>query len=340
MTTPQATPPPKTDWRSRLAAKHGLATSAGFTYRPLLSGGASELELWEFDGGGYAVLDSKSGSMLEYSPTALSPLSKAGADEAAYLGIGGFFVQRAGGIACNVLTQEVISSRELKAISFDVTDQMSELAAQADSSLPRKADSFKGGRLLAASSERQDRPTAVRITDDEVAYRVPNWEYITGCAVLPNDSGRCGWVAASIMLRYWQAINMTKNVVPMFYRAGTDLSSRSNSQGRDFAGWLRAGKTRRTWGLSVRNGLKKHVSRQNLKATSSWNVLSIGARSHLEQGQPVILFGHIPGIGAHAVLAYGYTKTGHNIVHYGWRGQLDIRLNSGVVGSNTRFWLQ
>lgn len=42
----------------------------------------------------------------------------------------------------------------------------------------------------------------------------------------------------------------------------------------------------------------------------------------------------------HAVVAYGKSKDGHNIVHYGYSGKSALVLNSGTVGSNTHFMLK
>lgn len=37
-----------------------------------------------------------------------------------------------------------------------------------------------------------------------VKFRIPSYGYITGCTVLASSTGRCGWVAATIVMRYWQ----------------------------------------------------------------------------------------------------------------------------------------
>lgn len=60
--------------------------------------------------------------------------------------------------------------------------------------------------------------------------------------------------------------------------------------------------------------------------------------TYINAGRPVGLWGYLPrlssGSANHAVLAYGKTTQGHNIVHYGYSGKTNIVLNSGIVGSN------
>ena len=79
----------------------------------------------------------------------------------------------------------------------------------------------------------------------------------------------------------------------------------------------------------------------------AWYILlSLNVDSALEAGRPVILLGSLPSALAdgekenHAVVAYGKSKDGHNIVHYGYSGKSALVLNSGTVASNTHFLLK
>jgi hypothetical protein len=88
------------------------------------------------------------------------------------------------------------------------------------------------------------------------------------------------------------------------------------------------------------------VERMGIKAMAWYNWLSTNVDSALKDGQPVILFGDLPDAYAdgksirHAVVAYGKSKDGHNIVHYTYSGKQAVVLNSGIVATNAHFELK
>lgn len=92
-------------------------------------------------------------------------------------------------------------------------------------------------------------------------------------------------------------------------------------------------------------GSARH-SQDGRRIPAWYNWLSTNVDSALNQGRPVILFGRLPDAYKdgrtidHAVVAYGKSKDGHNIVHYTYNGRQSVILNSGLVGSNTHFLLR
>ncbi len=177
-----------------------------------------------------------------------------------------------------------------------------------------------------------------------VNFRIPSYGYISGCTVLANSTGRCGWVAATIVMRYWHA-RTSKLLIPTAHRSGNNIKVVARP---DFADLIRDGRSESVFsGLAVADGMGYHaVVRQKINADAWYILLSLNVDSALKAGRPVILLGSLPSALAdgekenHAVVAYGKSKDGHNIVHYGYSGKSALVLNSGTVASNTHFLLK
>lgn len=162
---------------------------------------------------------------------------------------------------------------------------------------------------------------------------MPEHQLIERCTVLPNDSNRCGWVAASILLRYWQARLPRLGLIGAAHLAGDDIVAPEN--GPDLADVLRGPGHNASWGASVARRLNHYLRARGLAASAAWRPLALGARHEIEQGRPVILFGDFPGAGYHAVLAYGLTSNRRRfVVHYGWH-DLTMLPVGGMIGSVT-----
>lgn len=91
-----AAPP---SWRDELLA-HYLPDRAGspFVVKELVSGAASQLEVWELPRSGYFLIDAATQAMIEYSNDAISPLHGFASNNAAYLGLGEYIVEISGAV--------------------------------------------------------------------------------------------------------------------------------------------------------------------------------------------------------------------------------------------------
>lgn len=118
----------------------------------------------------------------------------------------------------------------------------------------------------------------------------------------------------------WHACSESRRLLPTRFRSGTSMTASP-----DFATYLQGHDRVDTWARDVKGRLIDN------------------AKNQIRAGYPVILFGTFPTgnnkKGAHAVVAYGETTGGVYITHYGWQGRTNILLNSGIIGSNTKFRL-
>jgi hypothetical protein len=319
-------------WRDALLAYY-LPQRAGsaFAVKELVSGPASQLEVWELPGAGYFLVDAATQAMIEYSDSAASPLRGFATSDATYLGLGEYIVNLGERRAVNALNGALRDRFDVARIR-EATDQIASVAAVADA-----RSTVNRGSAVAAKV-----PPPVGTNVD---FRIPSYSYITGCTVLHNTAaeGRCGWIAATIVMRYWHA-RSGKILIPAAHRSGTNIKAVSGS---DFADLIRDGRDRASWGPPVADGIGDHATgRMNINAMAWYNWLSSGVDSALKDGRPVILFGDLPDAYAdgktirHAVVAYGKSKDGHNIVHYTYPGKQAVVLNSGIVGTNTHFMLK
>lgn len=172
----------------------------------------------------------------------------------------------------------------------------------------------------------------------DIASRVPSYGYITGSHVYANRTGICGWVAGSIVTRYWHARSSARRLLPAGYRSGTNMTATPN-----FATYLRGAGADATWAPNIEERMVWNAKKQKVGHVSSWALGMIGVWSELDNGYPAIIFGNLPTgpkkKGPHAVVAYGQTKGGFAITHYGWKGYTNVILNGGLIGSNSRFRL-
>ncbi|WP_415083057.1 hypothetical protein [Micropruina sp.] len=198
---------------------------------------------------------------------------------------------------------------------------------------------------LTRRSLRGASPTGVKygelshVVSSDIKSRVTSYSYVTGSRIYPNSTGICGWVAGSIVTRYWHARSSARVLLPSKYRSGTNMTASPN-----FATYLQGDKGNGTWAPDIEGRLAWNAKKQGAGYVSSWALSNIGMFSEVRNNYPVIVFGNLPTgnkkKGAHAVVAYGETKGGYLITHYGWSGYTDIVLNGGVIGSNARFRLK
>jgi hypothetical protein len=305
-------------WRLNLASSY-LDDSPSIYAQSLQDG----LAIWDRTLGGYMVVHSSSRTVLESSLTAPNPY-RGVTGRASFLGPGQYY---AGGLdrGVNLFTGDTFNPRDLQVIASDAVDQIQEILVPTE--LPQSASLMKSGGGLPP------------VKASEVKSRVDNYTYITGSTLYKNTEGTCGWVAGSIITRYWHARSSKRALLPTKFRSGTNMTASPN-----FATHLQNGKGNGTWARTVKDQLIWNANHQSVAHSAAWALGNIGMWNELNKGNPFILFGSIPvneskKKGGHAVVAYGQTTGGDLITHYGWSGYTNIVLNAGLVGSNTKFRL-
>lgn len=305
-------------WRRRLANEY--FDDATVLERRALQHG---LEVWEGHSGGYMIVHTADQTVLESSPTAYSPYHEALGD-LAYLGPGEYFAAGAE-MGINLLTGKTESISDLRSMAGDAADLMQEKLVVSE--LDAEAVAGRSSSAL------------VHVKSSEVKSRVPWFGYILSSHIYPNNEGICGWVAGSILTRYWHGRSSSRKLLPSKFRDGSNMTRSPN-----FASYLRGSGGNDTWAPNLHDRLVWNAKKQGVEHVSSWAFGKLGVFSEVRNSWPALVFGVFPVSskrkGGHAVVAYGETKGGALITHYGWTGYDDIVLNSGLVGSNTRFRLK
>src|SRR5690606_39229052 len=138
-----------------------------------------------------------------------------------YLGPGQYYRTR-GSVSTQVLTGETSTASELRAMAPDAAQWLRETMDRETIAFP----TVEGGEA--------DTPRATAAADlprakaGDIKSRVPDHTLITACRVYPNNSGICGWVAGSIVTRYWHARSSGRKLLPTNYRDGTNMTKSPN----------------------------------------------------------------------------------------------------------------
>lgn len=308
------------DWRSQLVVD-ASGRAEKFIVRPLVNSDG-RLECLLLESGGYVVVDAGVHEFVEYSPRG-SEVVAAASGCAAYFGPGLWFAREGSSF------RHIIDDSPIPAAG---ADEAAELF------LRNRTD-----RALERASGRPAGSAVPRGGGYGNGWLIRGYEAIRDCNVLPNgqDEGICGWIAASILLRFWHVRFPKKRIIGAEHLVGNNLRSTSPKT-NNLAYALKGTRWNSSWALTVRDGLLDYARKRRFKATGTFYAFSPGVHESIRDHRPVILFGTLPkqykkGKGWHAVLAYGYTSKGHNIVHYGWPRYQRVVLSSGVVTSNTQF---
>lgn len=324
--------PGSMSWRRRLADGY-LRSGAAILTRALQDG----LELWQTNGGGgYLIIEAAKQSVLEGSRTARNPFGSS-RGSLAYLGPGKYFAHDSSK-AVDLVLGSITSAAELRAVARDAVGVAHDTlhVSALDRARVQGLTKRPGDRTSMSGVKYGD---VDHVVSSDIKSRVTSYGYATGSLVYPNSTGICGWVAGSIVTRYWHARSSARVLLPSKYRSGTNMTSSPN-----FATYLQGDKGNGTWAADIEGRLAWNANKQGVGYVSSWAVGNIGMFSEVRNNYPVIVFGNLPTgnkkKGAHAVVAYGETKGGYLITHYGWSGYTDIVLNGGVIGSNARFRLK
>lgn len=304
-------------WREKLI-RNTFGTVRPYIVRKF-EGTEGRLECLDADGLGFMVVDTRTREFLEWAQT---PSPVAGVEgPVAYLGPGLWYSREQGS------WESVFDGSSLD-----------------DEDVESQADSLTLNLTTLASA--QEHSSTVNPTGGPYGngWLIKNYEFVRDCTVLPNHSGICGWVAAAMVLRFWHARNPRRGLIESKYLSGTNLRP-TTSESSNLASAIRNSRSGGTWGKSVRDALIDYTRKRSLPARSTYYLFSAGIHEEIRAHRPVILYGSLPKPGAsqnvmHAVVCYGFTSKGDNIVHYGWKGYSRVVLRSGFVGSTTQYQLK
>lgn len=151
------------------------------------------------------------------------------------------------------------------------------------------------------------------------------------------DGGYCGYIAASMVLQYYDYIGRIElgNVAP----SGVTYRLIHLELGYDHV----IGSGGETYPWTVARVLNNYCSTYNISGTANWAAGIVGVVNEITSNRPAIIMGYLNNAKWHAVVAYGIqfdidASEYNYIVHYGWTtaGYDHVVLNGACTG-NVKF---
>lgn len=304
----------------------------------------------DFNGNPYVLIECEPVGYLIYHPESAQFVEYAADSPSPFLGIEGdllyggptqYYYKKADGSYQNTLERErVLAAEDLQSLASQSDYLQKELIKQSDTAALEYTQKRFVSRAAAASTQTFYITQSSKLSGlDKCGYYCP-----------PGSGGICGYIAAAMMLYYYDVTGHRDVMDDKYYYNynGKKLSAEFTKVllqvGKDLG--YGDSTTSVTIHYTVKEYLKRRGITSNTDHTSRYTPLftfgTIGLL--LESNQPVIIFGNLysPSHGKninHAVLAYGYhaTVTGNKIlfqfiVHFGYDNYRQVTL-SGVFGS-------
>lgn len=195
------------------------------------------------------------------------------------------------------------------------------------------------------------RPVKGKIKIGNKEY-IDNYEYIRDTSHPSNYDGSCGFVAASIVLNYWDKTVHSGTVLSQYLTSKGELNDTGGTYSpstnlKDKLVQYNNGKTGAA-AVEVSEAMNKYCSDNGIKGSANWYIGKIGLESSLVLERPAIVFGWLsdPRGGwnkAHAVTVYGTENTwwgGYYIANYGWGSKwAEVSMGFGFAGTTATFSL-
>lgn len=181
-------------------------------------------------------------------------------------------------------------------------------------------------------------------------YYINNYKVIRDDPYPDNDDGYCGFVAASIVLNYWDK-TVSNKVIDSAYKDSNGYLNTSGDKNSNLAVKLFKDYndgTKWTTARTTCEAVNKYCKDYHVKGSASWYLLKIGLDDSILNDKPACIFGALPHVAhnnelvCHAIVAYGIDARwwgGYYIVHYGWSGFEEVSLPFGLAGETMTFSL-
>lgn len=259
----------------------------------------NEFELIETGASRYYIFDTVTGRYIEYSENAPSPyLGEAG--ELVYLGPKSYYIKNNQNYSHTVLLKE-----KEKSIA-DLLKLQNEFSQRIHQCRQRKDDIV----LTLMSEIENSSSTSINVqtlalTPTPTPILIAHHEYVEDATFPSNQGGTCGYVAACLVLNYWNKTYPNADVIDNVFLNGSGNLLTSGYTLQDKL--LSYGYPTATTGLTIRNVLYTYCTEYGIGANISYSLSFLNVLGSLQNNRPVILFGNVVGEGDHAVTAYGYT---------------------------------
>ena len=303
----------------------------------------------ELQPAGYVIADGSSGTVTEYSPSALSPYLSQN-DALIYLGPTYCYSRQRNGALQDLIYGDILDGDELEFITAAqvVSNQLHTSLAKSVSpaavqisTVNTPPESLEGVRFAPREGTLASATTNYYILNGERLKKLTTDQqmgYLSG--------GVCGYIATGLAL-YWlngtgcdEAVNdfafLQKDHKGFW---GPDLTRELRSYGT-MNGSSAVG-TILFWEMEdMCDIIDKYAKTHSLTISYTWRIPPFSGFNSVKTAlrdnhKPVILFGMLnqptsTETNTHAVLAYGYNTKNEIIVHYGWSNRSEVLINERV----------
>lgn len=291
---------------------------------------------------GYFIIHPASGTITEYSTSAVSPFSAY--PEGSVLVYGGptyYYTYQNETYLHTVIDENL--PRELVAQAMQVcSDANEEMLSRPVTAM---VNYLSGNQTLEQTISPDSASTNnVRLSGADNLISGYSWFRNRSTNFGYIDGNCCGYVAANLVLKFHHDYRRTISL-PNAYSSNT--STALTTKLREY------GSSNTTTAMSITTVINEFAADHGIPQAASYALLGVGALQELDTyDRPCIMFGNIPnpnpnassvGI-AHAVVLYGYNyyeNEGHTtyIVHFGWNGYSEVHVNGldATWGSNAKY---
>lgn len=311
------------------------------TTYPVSDFSGNEYTVIECEPTGYYIFSNDTGVYVEYCLDADSPYK--GMSGKLYYGGPTLYYSEDG----DKLTHTIDSALS---VGSDFVDALSEQSDDLHAELERKRDNA----VLAFIEDK----TVLDPNSMRSAIQSPraSFTYVTSYSYLQNlktdsqigyyseGNGVCGYVAANMVLYYWQRRKPSTTFIPSSWYNSSGLASNSALTKNLVSIGKSLGYGTDSYPNTISAVLKRYCSDRGISATIGYWLTAVNMHSEINNDRPTILFGNLknPNGGTinHAVVAYGHdANAGDFVVHFGWSNYSRVVLAVGdaFYGGNTYF---
>lgn len=180
---------------------------------------------------------------------------------------------------------------------------------------------------------------------------IDNFEYIKYSKFPENNDDSCGFVAASLVLNYYDKTICNGIVANNFKDDKNELiSTEEKNPNINLKDKLVEYNNNNpiSWAYTVTKSVNQYCADYSVKGEAICHLFNYGVKSSINMDKPCIIFGNFPNVSSnsgrvnHAITVYGFDERwwgGYYITNYGWKGYEEVSLGIGFIGSTMTFVL-
>lgn len=295
----------------------------------------------ENKGGGFLIFDPTANDVIESTTTATCPFVFDSLHDNYYFGPMNYYYKEGNYFYHYKIDNCIIDLSNIWGLQENFTTQLEDF---------RAITSDESYEIYVNDNKENLRPPLRRYQSGNKTY-INNYQYIKNMEYPFNWDGSCGFVAASIVLNYWDKTVHSGTVASQFLNENGELNStmysNPNINLKDKLVEYNDGNADST-ARTVSKSVNKYCNDFNVNGSASWYLGKIGLETSLANEKPAIMFGWFPNVQSgghvnHAITCYGIDHRwwgGYYIVNYGWGSEYnEVSLGFGFVGETMTFCL-